>query len=156
MKEKPICSLAWDRENQWAYMKMPHCIPMLADSGAHVGVFTDTDSPTFLLSELTRRQGVYSLSEAIHRITQASAEVLGLKERGSVKEGWIADLNIIDYDNLETGYPYYVNDFPHNGGRYIVESEGYLATLVAGQVIVESGKHTGNRPGVVIRDFARG
>ncbi|MFP6638973.1 MAG: amidohydrolase family protein, partial [Myxococcota bacterium] len=79
-------------ENQWAYMRMEHCIPMLADAGAHVGIFTDTDSPTFLLSELTRRQGVYSLPEAIHRITQASADVLGLRERGSVKEGWMADL----------------------------------------------------------------
>lgn len=143
-------------DNQWAYMKMDHCIPMLADSGAHVGIFTDTDSPTFLLSELTRRQGVYTLPEAIHRITQASADVLGLKQRGSVKEGWIADLNIIDYENLETGYPHYVNDFPHNGGRYIVKSHGYLATIVGGQVIVENGEHTGNRPGTVIREFARG
>ncbi len=143
-------------ENQWAFMRMPHCIPMLADAGAHVGIFTDTDSPTFLLSELTRRQGVYSLPEAVHRITQASADVLGLKERGSVKEGWIADLNVIDYENLETGYPYYVNDFPHNGGRYIVESTGYVATLVAGTPIIENGTHTGRRPGQVIREFARG
>jgi len=143
-------------ENQWNYMRMQHCIPMLADSGAHVGIFTDTDSPTFLLSELTRRQGVYSLPEAVHRITQASADVLGLKKRGSVKEGFIADLNIIDYDKLETGYPYYVNDFPHNGGRYIVESQGYDATLVSGTPIIEHGKHTGKRPGTVIREFARG
>ena len=143
-------------ENQWAYMNMEHCIPMLADSGAHVGVFTDTDSPTFLLSELTRRQGVYTLPEAVRRITQASADVLGLKERGSLKEGWYADLNVIDYENLETGYPYYVNDFPHNGGRYIVESQGYVATLVAGQPIVEHGAHTGQRPGTVIREFVRG
>lgn len=45
---------------------------------AHVGFFTDADSPTFLLAELTRRQGVYSLEEAVHRITQASADVIGL------------------------------------------------------------------------------
>ncbi len=143
-------------ENQWAYMQMEHCVPMLADAGAHVGIFTDTDSPTFLLSELTRRRGVYSIQEAIHRITQKSADVLGLRDRGSVREGWIADLNVIDYDNLETRHPYYVNDFPHNGGRYIVQSSGYIATLVAGQVIVENGKHTGNRPGEVIREFSRG
>ena len=142
-------------ENQWAYMQMPHCIPMLADAGAHVGIFTDTDSPTFLLAELTRRQGVYRLEDAVHRITQASADVIGLKHRGSVKEGWIADLNVIDYDNLETGYPYYVNDFPHNGGRYIVESQGYVATLVAGQPMIENGVHTGQRAGQVIREFNR-
>ncbi len=143
-------------ENQWAYMRMPHCVPMLADAGAHVGVFTDTDSPTFLLSELTRKRGVFTLPEAIHKITQQSAEVLGLRDRGVLREGAIADINVIDYDNLETGYPYYVNDFPLGGGRYIVESQGYVATLVAGQPIVENGRHTGNRPGRVIREFARG
>ena len=142
-------------DNQWAYMQMDHCIPMLADSGAHVGIFTDTDSPTFLLSEITRRQNVYTLPEAVHRITQASADVLGLKDRGCVKEGWVADLNVIDYEALETGYPYYVNDFPHNGGRYIVESQGYVATIVGGKPIIEGGKHTGQRPGRVIREFAR-
>ena len=143
-------------ENQWAYMQMQHCIPMLADAGAHVGIFTDTDSPTFLLAELTRRQGVYTLEEAVHRITQASAEVIGLKDRGAVREGWVADLNVIDYDNLETGYPYYVNDFPHNGGRYIVESSGYVVTLVAGLPMIENGRHTGRRAGRVIREFKRG
>ena len=143
-------------ENQWAYMQMEHCVPMLADAGAHVGIFTDTDSPTFLLSELVRRQGVYTLQEGVKRITQTSAEVLGLKDRGAVKEGWIADLNVIDYDHLETGYPYYVNDFPHNGGRYIVESTGYDATIVGGEIILRHGQHTGQRPGQVIREFARG
>ena len=143
-------------EDQWAYMNLPQVIPMLADTGAHVGIFTDTDSTTFLLSQLVRRKGIYSLPEAIHRITQASADVLGLKKRGSVKEGWIADLNIFDYENLETGYPYFAHDFPHNGGRFIVESTGYLATMVSGQIIVENGKHTRARPGTVIREFARG
>ena len=91
---------------------------------AHVGFFTDADSPTFLLAELTRRQGVYSLEEAVHRITQASADVIGLKERGTIREGWIADLNVINYDNLETGYPYYVNDFPHGGAASLLRATG--------------------------------
>ena len=69
-------------ENQWNYMQLPHVVPMLGDAGAHVGFFTDTDS-TVLLSELTRKQGVYSLPEAIHRITGKSAQIIGLKERGN-------------------------------------------------------------------------
>ncbi len=142
-------------ENQWNYMRMPHCVPMLADAGAHVGVFTDTDSPTFLLSELTRDRGVYSLEEAVHRITGKSAEVLGLKERGLIREGWHADLNVIDYENLATCQPEYVNDFPHNGGRFIVKSQGYTATIVGGEIIVENAVYTGKRPGLVIREFAR-
>lgn len=143
-------------ENQWKYMQLPHVVPMLGDAGAHVGFFTDTDSPTVLLSELTRKQGVYSLPEAIHRITGKSAEIIGLKERGQLKEGWHADINVIDYDNLSTCQPEYVNDFPHGGGRFVVKARGYDATLVGGEVIIEKGEHTGVRPGSVIRDFVRG
>ena len=143
-------------ENQWQYMQLDHVIPMLGDAGAHVGIFTDTDSPTILLSELTRKHNVYSLPEAIHKITQQSAEVLGLKDRGVLKEGYIADINVIDYDKLATHHPEYVYDFPHGGGRFIVKSTGYTATLVAGQVVVENCQHTGNRPGQVIREFERG
>lgn len=143
-------------ENQWRYMRMPHCVPMLGDAGAHVGILVDADSPTFLLAELTRRRGVYTLPEAVHRITGQSAQVLGLKERGVVREGWHADLNVIDYDALGTCHPEYVNDFPHNGGRFIVKSRGYLATIVGGRVVVENGAHTGQRPGQVIREFQRG
>ena len=143
-------------ENQWKYMQQEHCVPMLGDAGAHVGFLIDADSPTFLLAELTRERGVYTLPEAIHRITQQSAEVLGLRDRGVIREGYIADLNVIDYDNLSSRHPEFVNDFPHGGGRFIVESQGYDATLVAGQAIIEHGKHTGERPGEVIRDFVRG
>ena len=143
-------------ENRWRYMQLPHTIPRLGDAGAHVGFFTDTDSPTVLLSELTRKQGVYTLPEAVHRITGKSAEVIGLKQRGELREGWHADINVIDYANLSTCHPEYVNDFPHDGGRFVVKSKGYDATLVAGQVVIENGKHSGTRPGEVIREFHRG
>ena len=143
-------------ENQWNYMRLPHVVPMLGDAGAHVGQFTDADSPTFLLGELTRDRGVYTLPEAVHRISGKSAEVLGLKERGELREGWHADINVIDYENLSSRHPEYVRDFPHNGGRLVVKSRGYDATLVAGQVVIENGEYTGNRPGTVIREFIRG
>ena len=143
-------------ENQWNYMNLEHVVPMLGDAGAHVGQFTDADSPTFLLNELTRRRGVYTLPEAIHRITGQSARVLGLKDRGEIKEGWHADLNVIDYEGLTSCHPEYVNDFPHNGGRIVVRSQGYDATIVGGQVVIEKGEFTGNRPGQVIREFNRG
>ena len=59
-------------------------------------------------------------------------------------------------DNLCSQQPEYVNDFPHGGGRFVVKSQGYTATLVAGNVVVENCQHTGVRPGQVIREFARG
>lgn len=143
-------------ENQWNYMRLPHVVPMLGDAGAHVGQFTDADSPTFLLSELTRDRGVYTLEEAVHRISGQSADVLGLKERGALNVGWFADINVIDYAELASCHPEYVNDFPHNGGRLVVKSKGYDATIVAGHVVIAHGEYTGHRPGEVIRDFARG
>ena len=115
-------------QNQWNYMRLPHVVPMLGDAGAHVGQFTDADSPTFLLGELTRDRGVYTLPEAVHRISGKSAEVLGLKERGELREGWHADINVIDYENLTSCHPEYVRDFPHNGGRLVTKSRGYDAT----------------------------
>lgn len=143
-------------ENQWKYMNLPDVVPMLGDAGAHVGFFTDTDSPTVLLSELTRKHGVYTLPDAVHRITGKSAQIIGLKERGELREGWHADVNVIDYENLSTTHAQYVNDFPHNGGRFVVKGIGYDATIVSGQVVTRNGEYTGNRPGSVIRDFIRG
>ena len=143
-------------ENQWNYMRLPHVVPMLGDAGAHVGFFTDTDSPTVLLSELTRKQGVYTLEEAIHRITGKSAEIIGLKERGQLQEGWHADINVINYEKLGSRHAEYLNDFPHGGGRFSVKSTGYDATIVAGNVVVRNCEHTGQRPGEVIREFHRG
>ena len=143
-------------ENQWKYMNLPDVVPMLGDAGAHVGFFTDTDSPTVLLSELTRKHGVFTLSDAVHRITGKSAQIIGLKERGELREGWHADINVIDYENLSTTHAQYVNDFPHNGGRFVVKGIGYDATIVSGQVVTRNGEYTGNRPGSVIREFIRG
>ncbi len=142
-------------QNQWNYMRLPHVVPMSADAGAHVGQFTDADSPTFLLGELTRERGLYTLEEAVHRISGQSAEVIGLKQRGEIREGWHADINVIDYENLKSCHPEYVRDFPHNGGRLLIRSEGYDATLVAGQVVIAGGEFTGNQPGEVVREFIR-
>ena len=143
-------------ENQWKYMQLPDVVPMLGDAGAHVGQFTDADSPTFLLAELTRDRGVFTLPDAVHRITAQSAQVIGLEKRGEIREGWHADLNVIDYEALGSCHPEYVNDFPLGGGRLVVKSTGYDATIVGGNVVIANGEFTGNRPGQVIREFVRG
>ena len=70
--------------------------------------------------------------------------------------GWHADINVIDYENLSSCQPEYVNDLPLNGGRFVVKSHGYDATIVAGKVVVENCKYTDATPGTVIRDFNRG
>ena len=94
--ERLIQSEGRELTNQWhfgfpaktehEYLTLDNVIPMVGDSGAHVSMVMDADSPTFLLSQLTRERGVFTLPDAIHRITQQSAETLGIKERGVIRE----------------------------------------------------------------------
>ena len=142
-------------EAQWRLMQSANCLPGLGDAGAHVGEIVDADSTTFLLASLARDRGVMSIPEAVHKLSGMPAAMLGLIDRGQVKEGWHADLNVIDLEALGSKQPVYLNDFPYNGGRFVVESTGYDATIVGGEVVIQEGKLTGQRPGRVIRDFAR-
>lgn len=138
------------------YQSMEHCIPLLGDAGAHVGQICDADATTFLLTEQTRRHGVFTREEAIRKLTSQPAQVLGLRDRGEVHEGWHADLNVIDWNNLATCHPEYRNEFPHGVGHFVVRSRGYDATIVGGNVVTSNGEHTGSRGGTVIREFLRG
>jgi N-acyl-D-amino-acid deacylase len=137
------------------YLQLDHVSPGLGDAGAHVGQICDADSTTFFLSHWARERGAFTLPEAIRRLTSKPAEVIRLKERGRLTPGWYADINVFDYDRLASHYPDYVHDFPGGKGRFIVQADGYAATLVNGQVIAEDGVHTGNRAGTVIRSFDR-
>lgn len=143
-------------EAQWRLMQSANCLPGLGDAGAHVGEIIDADSTTFVLASLARDRGIMTIPKAVHKLTGMPASVLGLKERGQVKEGWHADLNIIDLEALGSTQPVYQHDFPYNGGRFVVQSTGYDATIVGGQVVIQKGELTGQRPGQVIREFLRG
>ena len=78
------------------------------------------------------------------------ASVHGLRDRGVLKVGAFADVVIFDLSRLASGEAFLARDFPAGTERYIVEAEGYVATLVNGQVMMEDNKHTGALPGHVI------
>ena len=82
--------------------------PGLGDAGAHVGEIIDADSTTFVLASLARDRRIMTIPEAVHKLTGMPASVLGLRERPS-KEGWHADLNIIDLEALGSRQPVYLN-----------------------------------------------
>ena len=129
--------------------------PGAGDTGAHAGQICDADAPTHFLSYWCRDRGVLSLAEGVRRLTSRPAEVLGLEDRGMVRPGLHADLNVFDPERLAVGYPTYVNDFPGGSGRLCVGAAGYAATLVNGQVVTSGGTNTGARPGRVLRGSAR-
>jgi N-acyl-D-amino-acid deacylase len=129
--------------------------PGLADTGAHAGQICDADMSTHYLTYWQRTRNLTSLADAIRRLTSMPAQVLGLRQRGTLQPGSFADINVFDYDNLASEHPTYANDFPNGAGRLKVRARGYAATIVNGVIVTERGDNTGERPGRVIREFSR-
>ena len=128
-----------------------HVLPGLGDAGAHVGQIMDAGWTTFVMRYWARERRVYSIEEAVRRMTSAPAEVVGITDRGTVEVGRRADLNVIDHDRLHEKTPEFVRDFPNDAGRFVQRAEGYVATICNGAVILEHDRHTGVRSGVVLR-----
>jgi N-acyl-D-amino-acid deacylase len=123
----------------------------LADAGAHVGQILDASQPTFFLTYWIREQELLPIERAIQRLTQDGARLFGLTDRGELRPGAIADVNVIDWEDLHLPLPEYVHDFPQGAGRFVQGSRGYDATIVNGQVTIEHGEHTGALPGEILR-----
>ena len=72
-------------------------------------------------------------------------------DRGLLKPGYRADVNVIDYDALSLGSPKMVHDLPAGGRRLIQRAQGYAMTICAGEVVMENGEPTDARPGILVR-----
>ncbi len=132
-----------------------HVSPGLADTGAHAGQICDADMSTHFLSYWHRERNLAPLAESVRRLTQMPAQVLGLIDRGTLEIGKLADLNVFSIEDLASEHPTYANDFPGGAGRLKIGARGYAATIVNGTIVTEQGANTGERPGRVIREFAR-
>jgi N-acyl-D-aspartate/D-glutamate deacylase len=120
-----------------------------SDAGAHLLSFCGVDYTTRLLTEWVPH--VLSFEQAVSRLTMVPAQLHGLDDRGVIKVGAAADLNVIDRTRLATTPPRYVTDFPADSGRFVIDAEGYVATVVNGTIMMEEGTHTGALPGHVLR-----
>ena len=129
------------------------CMPGLGDAGAHVGQVMDCGWATFTLSYWHRDRSVYTLEEAVRRITSVPAHVMGLTDRGTLKVGAKADINVIDIERLSECYPEFAYDFPNGAGRFIQRAKGYRATVCNGQLVLENDELTGAQAGSVLRQI---
>jgi N-acyl-D-aspartate/D-glutamate deacylase len=132
-------------------LAQPEVLLGLADAGAHVGMTMDASAPTYLLSFWVRERGAIGLEEAVRRLTSDTATTFGITDRGVLREGAYADLNVIDWERLALPVPEYVHDFPHGAGRFVQRAFGYETTIVNGRVFLEDGKHTGELAGRLLR-----
>lgn len=125
----------------------------LGDGGAHYGMICDASYPTYLLTHWVRDRpaGRLSIADAVRELTSVPARVAGLADRGRIALGYKADLNIIDQDSLRLHKPVVTHDLPGGGRRLDQSADGFVATIVAGEVIAENGVPTSARPGRLVR-----
>ena len=125
----------------------------LSDGGAHVGHISDSGYPTFVLTHWgrDRKNGRIDLPWLVRWITRATAEAIGLHDRGRIAKGYRADINIIDYAKLGQSYPYLTYDLPKGGRRPMQKGQGYKATYLGGVATYLDGEATGALPGRLVR-----
>jgi N-acyl-D-aspartate/D-glutamate deacylase len=130
----------------------PNTVPALGDGGAHYGMICDSTYTTFMLTYWgrDRKDGAIAMPNVVRAMTAKPAAMLGLTDRGVIKVGKKADLNVIDLDRLALHAPTMVQDLPSGGRRLNQTADGYVATIVSGEVIMRDGVPTGALPGKMV------
>lgn len=131
----------------------PLSLPGLSDGGAHVGTICDASFPTFLLTYWARdrAEGQFPVEQLVKKQARDTARFVGLHDRGELRVGQRADINVIDPVRLALGVPELHPDLPAGGTRLMQRAQGYIATLVHGVTVLQDDTSTGHHPGRVAR-----
>lgn len=135
-----------------AVMKHPRTVMTFSDSGAHLSQIADSSIHTHLLGHWVRDRQQLTIEEAVRMITLAPAVAWGFADRGLVREGMRADLNVFDPQTVGPAVPHVVNDLPAGGRRLVQKANGFKATIVNGARTIDNGVHTGASPGRLLRN----
>jgi N-acyl-D-amino-acid deacylase len=95
-----------------------------------------------VLGTYVRDLQLVTLEDAVRKMTSLPAQTFGFRDRGLVREGMVADLVIFD-DALVADPSTF--ESPH---QYAV---GFTYVIVNGEVVIDSGRMTGARPGTALR-----
>jgi N-acyl-D-aspartate/D-glutamate deacylase len=123
----------------------------VSDGGAHLARDDGADWSSYFLRAWVLDRHVWTLEEGIRQITQLPAALLGLVDRGVLKQGAPADLFVFDPDTVGPWKKEFVHDLPGGVGRFKAWGRGVQATVVNGEPIVLGGELTGRLPGRVVR-----
>lgn len=137
-------------------LKHDRTLATFSDSGAHVAQEMGSSLQTHLLSYWVRKRRAFTLEEAVKKITRDNAVAWDMTDRGLVREGFRADLNLFEEDRIRPSLPTVERDLPGGARRLVQKAEGIKATLVNGAVAFESGEATGAYAGTVLKGKAGG
>jgi N-acyl-D-aspartate/D-glutamate deacylase len=122
-----------------------------SDAGAHLDLMCHANYPTVVLGEVVRDRGLLTIEEAVEMMTDRPARHYGLRDRGRVAEGWVADLVVFDPATVASKPSEVRTDLPGGGERLYAEAVGIEHVLVSGVEVVAGGACTDARPGVLLR-----
>ncbi len=124
----------------------------LGDGGAHCGMICDGSLTTHMIERWSDAgRGDMPIAQVIKALSSETAQAIGLNDRGLIKPGYRADLNVIDTSKIGIGDHELVSDLPNGGQRLHQNATGYDATIVAGQVTYRNGVATAALPGRLVR-----
>ncbi|MBS02879.1 MAG: hypothetical protein CMQ24_09265 [Gammaproteobacteria bacterium] len=132
-------------------MKHRRSVVTFSDSGAHVSQIMDSSLQTNVFSQWVREREAFTLEEAVRMVTFDTASQWGFHDRGLLRPGMAADINVIDPETIAPNLPEVVTDLPAGAKRFKQTATGILATIVNGEVLLRSSVPTGNTPGKLIR-----
>lgn len=135
-------------------VKNDRTFPALGDGGAHYGMICDAAYTTYFLTYWVRDAKAdrkIELPYAIRKLTFEPANAVGLRDRGLIKPGYKADLNVIDLERLHLYAPHVTYDLPTGGRRLSQRADGYEATIVSGTITYRHGRATSALPGRLVR-----
>ena len=143
-----------DLDHVHTMLQDPNTISSLGDGGAHMKLISDASMLPFHLSFWARdrkRGPRLRLEDMVARITSRNARSVGLDDRGLLKVGLKADVNVIDFERLSLEAPAIVHDLPAGGARLNQSTNGFLATILSGAISRRDDLDTGARPGRLMR-----
>ncbi len=139
------------------YVKTGHAIPSQTDAGAHLNTnYCTAGESSYVLGEWVRERQLLTLEDAIRRFTFQPARIMGLNDRGLVREGMVADLMVFDLARIGVKDDEITRDGPSGSPRRVQGAEGVEHVIVGGQAVFDHGKHTGAFPGRVLRNRRAG
>lgn len=130
----------------------------LSDGGAHCGTICDASMTTSFMTLWARDridETNIPLETVVSQLTRRPAQHFGWNDRGEIAPGFLADINVIDYERLSCAPPRIVTDLPAGGRRLLQSASGYRFTLKRGHITFENGEATGNLPGTLLRSAPR-
>ena len=151
-----VATVPKNDEEALATLRHPRTVMTFSDSGAHVSLIMDSSIHTHLLAYWVRERQAFSLEEGVKMITLTPAMAWGFTDRGILRQGSIADINVFDPATIAPEIPTIEHDLPAGARRLKQKSKGIMATIIAGKVTFKNGEHTGALGGKLLRSSAAG